>query len=817
MKIVFIPIAYSGFPAFIVWLRRGAALWLTAVALAAVARETLRLDTGWQFNLGDAPGAQTPDFDAAAWKPVSVPHDWSIALPVDLAATSAGHGGFFQNGIGWYRHVIAPPVTWSGRRVEIEFEGVYGVTEVWLNGVSLGCHVYGYTPIRLDLTAHLKPGADNVLALRVDNSAQPNSRWYTGSGLTRPVWLRVTDPVHVAPGGVFIATTELTDQRATVQVQATVRNETNVSRTVVVEIELLDFREHLVASARTEGTINAGGEFPAAADLRISQPRTWSPDLPNLYRAVTRVRANGRTLDELATTFGVRTVHVSAERGFELNGRPLKLLGGNVHADTGVLGAAAFDRAEERKVELLKAAGFNAVRTSHNPPSSAFLAACDRLGLLVMDEIFDGWEKAKTPHDYSVYFKDWWRRDVDAWLRRDRNHPSVVLWSTGNEMFERGSADGQRIARELVADIRNLDPTRPVSAGVNGMGQGGEWTQLDPLFATFDVAGYNYELTRHVADHHRLPTRVIMAAESYPSEVFANWAAMQENSYVIGEFVWSALDYLGEAGIGRVFPPDEPAKKHWEANMYPWHGAYCGDIDITGWRKPVSHYRNIVWDRGEKLYAAVLAPAPGGKPWNVTPWSVPPALPAWTWPGHEGERLVVEVYSHHDAVRLTLNGQVIGEKSTTCMEEFKAVFTLPYKPGELKITGLRGGREAETFVLKTAGEVAQFRLTADRTKLRAGGQDLAFVTVEAVDGHGVWHPAATPRVTFAVEGAGSLAAAGTGDPAAMESYASDIHPLFQGRALAVVRTGATPGKITLTVTAPGVAPAQLILNSASNP
>lgn len=669
--------------------------------------------------------------------------------------------------------------------------------EVWLNGVSLGQHPYGYTPARFDLTPHLKPGAENVLSVRLDNSAQPNSRWYTGAGLYRPAWLRLTDPVHVTTDGVYVTTSELSAARARLRVETALRNESTAAAEVMIETEILESTGKKVAMAGSARTLAAGEATTVVTSLDLESPHAWSPESPVLYRAVTRVRSGTTMRDETATTFGVRTVRISAERGLELNGRPVKLFGGNVHHDNGVLGAAAFDRAEERKVELLKAAGFNAVRTAHNPPSAAFLAACDRLGLLVMDEIYDGWKKAKTPRDYSVVFDAWWRRDVDTWIRRDRNHPSVVLWSTGNEMYERAGAGGQRIARELVDRIRALDATRPITAGVNGLGTPAEWPKLDALFATFDVAGYNYELTRAPVDHARLPGRVILATESYQSEAFANWRTLSEAPYVIGDVVWSALDYLGEAGIGRVFPPDEPAKKHWEADMFPWHGAYCGDIDLTGWRKPISHYRNVVWDRGEKLYAAVLAPAPGGRPWNVTPWSMAPALPSWTWPVADGTPLTVEVYSRHEAVRLSLNGHEVGEQPTTLTEEFRTTFTVPYAPGELRVEGLRDGRVVETFTLTTAGPAVALRLTADRAGLKADGQDLSFVTLEAVDGAGRWNPTAKSRVKIAVSGAGTLAAGGTGDMTATDSYAGDGVQLFQGRAVVVVRAAAAAGPITV--------------------
>jgi beta-galactosidase len=791
-----------------------AVLWHTA--LVGAPREERQLVDGWRFHEGDEPAASAVDFDDARWRQVSLPHDWSIVRAPDPTAPAAGHGGYFHTGTGWYRLRFDVPPGRDGRRVEIEFEGAAMGAEVWCNGVPLGRWAYGYTPFRFDLTPHLRAGANNVLSVRVDNSAQPNSRWYSGSGLYRPVWLRVTDPVRVPAGGVWVTTEELNARQARLRVHAEVASFAAENREIAVEVDLRDPRGRSVGEARTTVTLAANATWSGAFDLTVEQPRTWSPESPRLHRVVTRVReSGGRLLDETFARFGIRTVRVSPERGFELNGRVVKLLGGNVHHDTGPLGAAAFARAEERKVELLKAAGFNAVRTAHNPPSVAFLDACDRLGLLVVDEIFDGWEKAKNQRDYGRLFAEWWARDVDAWVRRDRHHASVVMWSAGNEMFERGNAEGLRIAGELAARIRGVDPTRAVTAGVNGLAKPEDWPKLDPLFARFDVAGYNYELHRHGADHARLPRRVLMAAESYQSEAFANWAAMTDHPYVIGDFVWSALDYLGEAGIGRVFPPGQEARKHWEAEMFPWHGAYCGDLDLTGWRKPASYYRQIVWDRGEKLYAAVRVPPPGGGEWNLTPWSMAPTLPSWTWPGQEGRSMSVEVYSRHDAVRLELDGRVLGELPTTRAEEFKAVFTVPYAPGELKTVGLRGARAVETFTLHTAGSVAQLRLRADRAVLRADGQDLAFVTIEALDRQGVWQPQAEQRLSVRVEGAGTLAALGSGDLTAIDTYAGPTRSLYQGRALAVVRAGTRPGKIALVVEAPGLPVAKLLLKTTS--
>jgi beta-galactosidase len=779
-------------------------------ATAANAREESRLEEGWSFLRSD-----TPTVDAS-WQSVTLPHDWSISLPKEEKAPGLGEVGYFPTGIGWYQSTIAAPADWKDRRVELEFEGVAGVTEVWLNDVSLGRHNYAFTPFRVDLIPHWKPGADNLLRVKVDNSAQPAARWYTGSGLYRHVRLVVTDRIHLLADSLFVTTSELTAASARVRVEFAVRNDSAKPSPVSAAVALVDSSGKQIATVSLDNKLAAGAEWKASPELEVRDPQPWSPETPALYRAVIRVKAGDKPVDEKTVTFGIRTVKVSPEKGFELNGRTIKLFGGNLHSDHGPLGASVFPRAEECKVELMKAAGFNAVRTAHNPPSTAFLEACDRLGLLVVNEIFDGWEKAKAKKDFSVHFKADWAREVYAWVLRDRNHPSVVMWSAGNEMYERGAASGRRIAAEIVARIRALDPSRPVTAGVNGLGKTGDWKNLDPLFANFDVAGYNYEMGRAAADHARVPGRVIMASESYQSEAFANWATVQNHPFAIGDFVWSAMDYLGEAGLGRVFPPDKDAKKPWEAEMWPWHGADCGDIDFIGWRKPASHYRNIVWDRGEKLYAAVLVPPPGGGKWNLTPWSIPTALPIWTWPGEEGKPLAVDVYSRHDAVKLLLNGREIGTKPTTRAEEFKAVFTVPYEPGELKVVGLDGDREVETFILRTAGDATALRLVADRTTLKADGQDLAFVTVEAVDEKGNWQPVANAQVSFTVEGAGALAATGSADLTSTQSYAAPDVTLHNGRALAIVRTTRAPGAITLKAAAPGLAPATIDLKS-TNP
>lgn len=758
-------------------------------------------NTDWSFARAD----EAPT-DSEAWHTVRVPHDWSAELAPEEDAPTVGHGGFAVTGIGWYEKRFEAPPAWRGRRVEVVFEGVYMDAEVWLNGVRLGGRRNGWLPWRVELGEALEWRGANVLRVRVNNGDQPNARWYTGSGLTRPVWLEVSDPVRIVPDSGVTTTRIQPDGRARVALGAEVENGAGQAVTAQVVWRLRGPDGGVVAVVQRAVQVAAGAVAVVPTTVEVAAPQLWSPEQPVLHTVEVTVTVNGRTTDRRTWTTGLRTVEVSAKAGFLLNGRPLKLLGGNLHADNGPLGGVALARAEERKVELMKAAGYNAVRTAHNPPSRAFLEACDRLGLLVVNELYDDWLKKKTKQAYGRFLAEEWPGDVATWVRRDRRHPSVVMWSVGNEMFERANASGRELAAQLAAAVRRHDGTLPVSAGVNGVGEKQEWSVLDGLFATFEVAGYNYEVAAHAAsDHARLPERVMYASESYQYEAYTNWAIMQDAPYVIGDFVWSVMDYLGESGIGRVYPTGEEPRKHWEGSHWPWRGAYCGDLDLIGWRKPISYYRQIVWDRGERLYAAVEVPSPDGQPWQTTPWSLVPELPSWTWDGREGQALTVNVYSRWPRVRLELNGTVVAEMATGAAEEYKATTTVPYAPGELVAVGLdAAGNEQAKFVLRTSGQVAALRAVADRTVLRADGEDLAYVEIEAVDAAGIVRLDDTRVVRVSVEGPGTLAALGTGDPTALGVYTEPARALWQGRALVIVRTTEAAGPIRVRVSADGL-------------
>jgi len=832
----------------------------------ALLRSKSLLDDQWRFHLGEVAGAEATNFDDAGWRVVDVPHDWSVELPRVPDAPSGGAGGFFQNGIGWYRKTLAVDPAWEGKRVLVEFEGVYRGAEVFVNGQRTGVtQPYGYMPFAVDLSECLKESDETVtIAVRVDNKAQPSARWFTGSGIYRHVWLHTFERTHIAADTFRVTTSSLDEEEAVLRVEASAAG-ASAGKALHVHFSVYGPDGAQLSSTKVESP-NSEGSF--LSNLKIPRPCVWSPESPSLYRVVACLHdtSTSALLDAIEVRTGLRMLAWSAERGLLLNGQPVKLNGGNIHHDNGILGAAAYDRAEERKVELLKAAGFNAVRTAHNPHSVAFLDACDRFGLLVLNDMYDGWAEAKTAGDYHLHFAEWHARDVERWVRRDWNHPSVIFWCIGNEVYERAKPEGLDIVKQLAGIVRSLDSTRPVTAAVNGSwGERTFWESLDPYFAVLDVGGYNYELASregepwrskfhtlypeptHITDHGRVPERLMMATESFQSEVFINWKTLRDHSYAIGDFVWTALDYLGEATIGATYLPGSLMREHWTGGAsflhwpWPWLGAYCGDIDLTGWRKPVSHYREIVWngagEGGKKLYMAVQEPPPEPKPtlsasvftvpqiasggteelaadqaWQVSLWAMPPTLPLWDWPHSEGKWLTVEVYSRYEAVRLYLNGQKIGEAPTGEAEEFKAQFRVQYAAGELVAVGLQGGEERERFALKTGGAANSLRATVDHAELGVGGQDIAFVTIEAIDAKGQWQPWAAQEVEVQVSGAGRLVGLGTANVRdTLELYTASKCRLFQGRALAVIRPRRDPGEITVRVSALGLAAAELSL------
>ena len=773
------------------------ALFVATVAMAQSARIEQSFNKDWHFSLGDNADAKNVNFNDKAWRNVTLPHDWSVESDFTADAAMGNEGGYLPAGTGWYRKQLNMPKEWAGKTVKLMFDGVYQDSKIYVNGDSVGSHFYGYTPFVVDITKQLKQGA-NTIAIRVDNSQQKNCRWYSGSGIYRKVQLIVCDPVHIAPWGVAVTTPKVEKSEAVVIVQTDLKNEGNAPRNIKVKVSV---PSENVSEESPEVTIKPNSVYNRVTQqLTISNPKLWSTDTPNLYEAKVEIIEDGKVIDEKTERFGVRTVEYDAENGLRINGVKTLINGGDAHHDNGLIGAAAFKSSEYRKAKLMKDAGFNLVRTSHNPPSEDFLTACDELGLMVIDEAFDGWVDQKNTFDYHLRFKEESSADVAAMVLRDRNHPSIISWSIGNEIIERKHISSVTTAQRLKKAILKHDATRPVTEALCAWDP--DWEIYDPHADVLDIVGFNYMMFKAEGDHERDPKRVMWQTESYPRDAFKNWTMVNDKPYVIGDVVWTAVDYLGESGIGRYFYEGETDGEPWMKKQYPWHGAYCGDIDILGWRKPISHYRELLYcpDRA-KLYMAVKEPDGYYGKIRETMWSVWPTWESWNWKKFEGKNVDVEIYSHYPKVRLYLNDKLVAERQTTRAEEFKATIPVPYAPGTLKAVGVDAqGNEVEERTLTTSGDASAIRLTADKTTIAAGGEDICYVTVELVDKNGIRVQDAEQELRFEVKGNATLLAAGSADLKDSVSYQKNVHKTFKGMAMAVVRSGDKSGKATLTVT-----------------
>jgi beta-galactosidase len=796
------------------------AAWLVAMLLAAAAvgpahaqRRRLSMDPGWRFTLGDVAGAERPGFDDRAWRRLDLPHDWSIEGVPRQDAPAGGRGGFFPTGIGWYRKAFRLPAGARGQRAWLEFDGVHMNSDVWVNGTHVGRRPYGYVSFAYDITPHLVPGV-NVVAVRVDNARQPNSRWYTGSGIYRHVRLTLADPLHVGHWGTYITTPLVDSAGADVVARTRIENDHPGARSGVLRSVVVDPAGREVARAETPFRLAAGARQELEQRLRVAAPRLWSVETPHLYVLRSEVLSGPGAADAMTTTFGIRTIAFDADRGFLLNGRRLKLLGVNLHHEAGGLGAAVPERVWERRLERLREMGVNAIRTAHNPPAPEFLDLCDRMGFLVMAEAFDEWTMGKVPEGYHRYFAEWHERDVTDFVRRDRNHPSIVLWSAGNEIGEQATPGGVEVLRRLLAVFHREDPTRPVTTGNDQIHADGT-PATEAFLRALDVVGYNYLDRWHERreifaeqDRHAHPEWRMVGTESGsifqsfderpslgddPSVVRPNytsgmlqaerrWKWIATRDWFSGDFIWTGLDYLGEA-------------------FWPFKGFASGALDITG------HPKDAFWF------------------WQ-SQWTTRPVLhlfPHWNWPGREGQVIPVLAYTSCNTVELFLNGRSLGEKrlefpaqgtsggwNTYALPVVHATtndlhlsWDVPYQPGVLRAVGRRrdGSACAEAMV-RTAGPSAALRLTADGDTVTDGPGDVTHVTFEIVDSTGTVVPTAGDLVRFTVSG-GAILALDNADLRDHDPYRSDRRRAFNGRGLAYLRASA-PGTLTVTAAADGL-------------
>ncbi|WP_163323343.1 glycoside hydrolase family 2 TIM barrel-domain containing protein [Draconibacterium mangrovi] len=791
-------------------------------------REQL-FNNGWKFIRDSIGGAEQLVFNDSAWLEVDLPHDFSL-MDIDgedaadqigpFSKKSPGNGnstGHFLGGTGWYRKTFSIDKKDEGKTVILKFEGVYMESEVWVNGHKAGIHKNGYTPFWINITPFLNTAEEsNVVAVKVENIGR-NSRWYSGSGIYRNVYLQVTDPVHVGVWGTKITTPEINHNEAVVEAEITVQNdnETEINAEIIINIKNSD--GNIVGTTTGSIIIPSKSEEVSKNQINVESPVLWSLDSPNLYTAEVVVKVGDEVKDIYDQTFGIRNLEFSADKGFLLNGESVLLKGACIHHDNGLLGAAAFERAEERKVEVLKANGFNAIRCAHNPFSDAFYKACDKHGMLVISEFTDIWENYKNPQDYSQFFKDYWQKDVTNWMMHDRNHPSIIMWSIGNEIFEPEDSTRLRIGTQLAKRVRELDDTRAVTMGVTGFFYPKGWESTTPMFDLLDVCGYNYMIDEVEYDHQKFPERIIYMSESYATSAYDYWKTVEKHPYVIGDFIWTAWDYLGEVSIGKPNYVPESQGVGFSGNFsgfklpegvnifdlqamrpsnWPYFLANCGDIDISGEKTPQMLYRDVIWGNSN-LEINVHEPIPEGMIETAGAWSWPMEFPHWNWPGSEGKVLHVRVFTRASQVKLELKGKWFAEKELTEADKYIATFEVPYQPGELKATCYENGVEVESKILKTAKEPKTIRLTAEQSKLKADRKEVVFVKVEVMDESGQLVPTNDVTIELSISGNGEIIASGNASPNDMESFNSTVLKTYQGKAQVVIRPFATAGEIIL--------------------
>ncbi|MDN3496820.1 glycoside hydrolase family 2 TIM barrel-domain containing protein [Planococcus sp. APC 4015] len=791
---------------------------------------------GW--TVGPKLGAFESPTDATERIAVTLPHDAVRDLPRSADSDQGVHTGYVPGGVFEYATTIDVPDAWRDKTVLLEFEGVYRDAVVFVDGDVVTHEANGYTGFTAHLDAHLRFGAPNRIT--VEARAFKDSRWYSGAGIYRPVHLVVADPVHIPLGGTRVTTPDIDGGRAIVEIATTVHN---LSRhTAVTRLHWSVVAPDGAEVARGTSPVSVLPGEPATTRVRLAvpDPLLWGPETPHLYEVRTRLAdGDGAIIDTDAVAIGIRSLQLDAAQGLRINGEVVKLRGACVHHDSGPLGAATIDAAEDRRVRLLKEAGFNAIRSSHNPISRAMLDACDRHGVLVMDELADTWTRAKTGFDGSPTFPERWAHDIAAIVAKDVNHPSVIMYSIGNEILELGTPLGSAWSRRLAEGFRALDDTRFVTNGINGvianlsrmheamaeleaadpntmMANMGERmglmnaselvsASIEESAAVLDIVGFNYSDSRYRQDAAAYPNRVIVGSETFPERIDVMWALVQKLPHVIGDFTWTGWDYLGEAGIGRVDYTDvDGYVATGTAGPYPYLLAECGDIDITGHRRTISYWREIVYGLRTEPYIAVHRPEHHGRPTATTPWSWNDSVATWSWAAAPGSPVTVDVYADADEVELLLDGATLGVSAVGDPKAFIARFETEYRPGDLVAVARRGGVETGRHTLRSAQGEPTLAARVEASVVDVEG--LAYVSITIEDADGVVLADADRPVTVTVDGPGVLAGLGSGRARTEESFAGPSYTTYDGRVLAIVRP-TDAGDLTVTATAEGLAPA----------
>ncbi len=739
-------------------------------AYAQNGRTITAFDNDWKFYKGDASGAEAAAFNDNDWRSLNVPHDWSIEGPYDRANPTSRGGGYLPAGVGWYRKTFSLSNSDAAKKFFIEFDGIMAASDVWINGHHLGKRPSGYQSLHYELSPYLKFGSEkNVLAVRADNTVQPASRWYTGSGIYRHVRMISTSPVHVEANGTYVTASNVTAQTAKLQAQTEITNASSSAQTATVRIRFLSPDGKEAASVQTTKKIEAGKKEIVIQTANIKSPALWNLEAPQLYKTVTSVTVDKHSADEVTTTFGIRDAHFEAATGFWLNGANLKIKGVCLHHDGGAFGAAVPLRVWEKRLQSLKDIGVNGIRTSHNAYAPEFLDLCDRMGFLVMDETFDTWNASKPNAEkgYNLYFNDWWEKDTRDQVLRDRNHPSIVIYSIGNEIHDNlNDTSGFRKYKMQQDLIHSLDATRPVTMALFRPNISKVYD--NGLAASMDVVGQNYRENELIAAHEKHPDWKVIGTEN--THVISMWLALRDKPYMSGQFLWTGYDYLGEADWPKV------------ANGQ-------GLFDKTGEQKVVGYQRQSWWDDEPMVYVTRKEGNAGGTVW-ASDWT-PEDADIYT-------SADLQVFSNCDEVELFLNGKSMGAKGRTADNASPRTWTIPFEKGTLKAVGKNGGKEVAQQELKTAGKASKILLRADKASVQNSWDDAVYITATITDDDGNLVSAADTKIDFSITGPGVIAAVDNGDVSSSEAYQGKSRWSYKGKCIAIIKAAANSGKITIT-------------------
>lgn len=738
-------------------------------------RKTISFEDNWNFIQEDVKGAEKPEYNDNSWKTVSVPHDWSIEGPYDRNSNTGRGGGYLPGGIGWYRKSFTVPQDDKGKKVFIEFDGIMANSDVWINGKHLGNRPNGYIGFRYDLTPFLNFGKENVIAVRADNSVQPASRWYSGAGIYRHVRLVTSNPVHLAQWGVFITTKDVSKASANLNIKTTLQNESSSEQQITLQTTILDPDGNTVQTEESKKSVPAGETVDIAQNLTISNPELWDIDDPKLYRAVSKVLAGKDVLDDEANTFGIRDSRFEAATGFYLNDKNLKIKGVCLHHDGGAVGAAVPAAIWEKRLVALKELGVNAIRTAHNPMAPEFYDLCDQLGLLVMNESFDTWRYGKNNAEkaYNLYFDEWWEADTRDMVLRDRNHPSIIMYSVGNEIRDDLSPANFKTFTDQRDLIHALDGTRPVTMALFRPNSAKVYD--NGFVELLDIVGQNYRVNELVAAHEAKPSRKVIGTENHHTA--EDWLVLRDTAYMAGQFLWTGIDYLGEGD-------------------WPSIGNGSGLIDRSGAIKPRGYQRQSWWSEKPMVHI-VRSSENAGEGEEVSDWT-PTDFDTY-------DQASVRVYSNCEEVELFHNGKSLGSKPLAA-DASPFSWSVTFAPGTIKAVGKNKGKVVAEHELQTAGKPARIVLTSDQTKLSNDFDDAAIVTAVIVDENGVPHPNTDIPVSFKVSGPGVINAVDNGSLQSTEPYKGIERRANIGRAIAVIQANASEGEVVITATADGLKP-----------